>query len=176
MDTIITSKDNLKLSVSYLKSEWKELFFNYENDYTLSADAGRYPQGTDIIVSLVPLEDVSYKGKPMTHSPEWTINATYKHIFSLWNGGTLEPQIQASYKSSYRLSWMDSDYPSNYQEAFHTINLSAAYVNSDGKWTLSAYVRNLENYASKIGYFGAPVNATMLADPRTYGAVLSVRF
>ncbi|MBN1627168.1 MAG: TonB-dependent receptor [Deltaproteobacteria bacterium] len=176
LDAIITSKDNLRLSVSYLKSEWKELFFNYENDYTLSADAGRYPQGMDIIVSLVPLEDVSYKGKPMTHSPEWTINATYKHIFSLWNGGTLEPQIQASYKSSYRLSWMDSDYPSNYQEAFHMINLSAAYMNPDGKWTLSAYVRNLENYASKIGYFGAPVNATMLVDPRIYGAVLSVRF
>ena len=176
MDAIITSKDSLKLSVSYLKSEWKKLLFDYENDYTLPADAGRYPQGTDIMVSLIPLEDVSYKGKPMTHSPEWTINAAYKHIFSLRNGGTLEPQIQASYKSSYRLSWMDSDYPSNYQEAFLTMNLSAAYASPDGKWTLSAYVRNLENYASKIGYFGAPVNATMLADPRIYGAVLAVRF
>jgi iron complex outermembrane receptor protein len=173
---IISPNDTLKLSVSLLESEWKRLYFDYENEYTLPASAGRFPQGTSVMVDLIPLEDASYDGKPMTSAPKVTLNATYRHMFNLPNGGSIEPEIQALYKSSYRLTWKDEDDPYHYQENFYTLNFSAVYTAPDGKWTLSGYVKNAGDYAAKVGYSGSPVNATMLQDPRTYGAVLSVRF
>lgn len=171
---IITSKDTLDLSVSYLKSEWTDLVFDYYYDYYVTEAIPRDAPAQ--VVEILPLDDRSYNGKPMTHSPDWTIGANYKHIFILPNGGSLETQINATYKSDYRLTWKDEDYPSNYQEAYHMIDLTANYIHSDGKWTLSAYVRNLENYAVKMGYAPMPMDETRVGSPRTYGAVLSVRY
>jgi iron complex outermembrane receptor protein len=173
---ILSANDTLKLSVSLLESEWKSLFFNYENEYTLTADAPRLPQGTSMIVDLITLDDANYKGKPMTSAPKVTINATYRHLFNLPNGGSIEPELQVLYKSNYRLTWKDEDDPYHYQEDFFIFNVSAVYNSPGGKWSLSAYLKNIEEYAAKVGYFGDPVNATTLQDPRTYGAVLTVRY
>ena len=97
-----------------------------------------------------------------------------QRIFS--NGSSLEAQIQETYKSSYKLTWEPVDYPYNYQEPYHTTDLSFTYTHSDGNWTLALYGRNLENYAAKKTYFGAPASETMISDPRTYGGVLTVKF
>jgi len=179
---IVTVKDMLNLSVSYEKSEWKDLTFDYYYDYGTYAQVGGGPPGmvveaTPVDSSLVvPLDTVSFNGKPMTMTPEWSLNLSYSHIFNLWNGGSLKMQIDERYKSDYRLSWPEAEYTVNYQEAFNMTNASLTYTHSDGKWTLSANVKNLENYAEKTGYMGGAVGQMMVGDPRTYSAVLSVKF
>jgi hypothetical protein len=53
------------------------------------------------------------------------------------------------------------------------------YSSPDGKWTLSGYVKNLKNYAEKKSYFSMGMGgggSMMIGEPRTYGAVLSVRY
>ena len=170
---IITAKDILNLSVSYAKSEWTDLYFDYENDWKV-VNVG--PGETATIDNIEALENVSYNGKSMTASPEWTINLGYSHRFSLWNGGSLEGKVDGRYKSSYQLTWKDADYPYNYQEGFYTVDLSTTYNNPTGLWSLSAYVRNLTDYAEKRMYMGDPQYEMTISSPRTYGAVLSMRF
>jgi iron complex outermembrane recepter protein len=174
---ILSADDMLNLSVSYLKSEWTDLTFDYYYDYLITGVSG--PPGSGYTrANIVPADTVSYNGKPMTMSPPWTISGSYSHNFNLPNGSYIKAQIDERYKTGYRMSWKDSDYPYNYQEACHITNLSAAYTNADGKWTLSAYVRNLENYAEKRAYMtpGGGAGITTLGSPRTYGGVLSVKF
>jgi iron complex outermembrane receptor protein len=167
---LITAKDIVNFSVSYIKSEWTDLFFDWTEDYyTVLNENGE--------AEVVPLEDTSYNGKPMQNTPEWTLNLSYYHNFSLWNGGNFKVGVSSKYQSAYRLSWNDDEYPYNYQEAFHMEDANATYSHPGGIWTLSAYVKNIFNYAEKRSYMNAGGNGSLtIGNPRTYGAVLSVKF
>lgn len=152
---IITSKDILNLSASYIKSEWDDLYFDHYY-----------------------LEDVSYHGVSMANTPDWTVSATYSRNFSLANGGFLKSSITSKYQTSYKLTWKKDDLPYSYQEAHHMEDFSLAYTNPEGKWTLSGYVNNIFNYAEKKFYMsrGTGGGSMTIGDPRTYGGVLSVKF
>lgn len=167
VNAIITEKDMLILSLAYMHSEWDDLFFDWEHEYQWDATVG----------GQVPLEDSDYSGKPMTNTPEWTINMTYSHNFNLWNGGTLKASMTGKYQSAYHLSWNEEDEPGNYQEAHLMENASLAYNHPGGTWSLSAYVNNISNYAEKRNYMNAGGQGLLnISDPRTYGATLSVKF
>jgi len=172
---IITSNDMLNLSVSYLKSEWTDLVFNYYYKYQVVGGGGGGPVDWTQIQELISPN--SYNGKPMTMSPPWTLSGTYSHNFNLWNGGSIKTQIDERVRTGYRMNWKEKEYPWNYQETCHITNLSATYTHSDGKWTLSAYVKNLENYAEKRAYMTpGGQGMTTIGNPRTYGGILSVKF
>jgi hypothetical protein len=61
----------------------------------------------------------------------------------------------------------------NTEPAHHISNASIKYSDPGGKWTLNAYVKNIENYAEKKNLLN---NALRLGPPRTYGLVLSVKY
>lgn len=161
-----------------LKTEWKELVFDYVYDWydPDGGFGGGVPAFIPHAIDVYPLDDLDLTGKSITVAPKWTISASYKHTFDLPSGSVIESQIDSVYKTGYYLTWKPADEPLNYQEDYFKIDLSATYINPDGKWTFSTYVRNLMNYAEKQGYFGLPINQMTIGDPRTYGAVLSVRF
>jgi iron complex outermembrane receptor protein len=174
---VITPKDVLSLTVNYLKSEWTDLTFDYEYDYGPIGMGFGPPGGPVFPIDVEPLETVSYNGLPMTAAPEWTVNGNYSHRFSLPNGGELEAKVNAQYKTEYNLSWrLTKDYPLCYQEAFATYGANLTYTSPGGSWSLSAYGRNLTNYAEKRMYFGEPVYQMSVGNPRTYGAVITARF
>lgn len=170
---LISPNDILNLSVSYLKTEWDTLFIDYRYDWEVIDDGIRHTEEV-YDIEIKEMEDADYSGKEMTHSPEWTINANYEHIFNLWNGGSLETEIAAIFKSSYRLTWDADDYPYNYQEANCKFDLSATYNHPDNRWSLSGYVRNLTDYCEKTAYSSR--GDTRIGTPRTYGLVLSVQY
>jgi iron complex outermembrane recepter protein len=178
-NAILSPQDLLNLSVSYMKSEWTNLVFNYTYSYQavgfMPPPPGGGP-GATVPITVIPLNTVNYNGKPMMSSPKFTVTLSYSHNFNLANGATIKAGIDSRYKTAYKLSWKDRDFPWNNQEATHISNLSLGYTNADGKWTLTGYVKNLENYAEKRGYFGDPINQTTIGPPRTYGGVLSVKF
>lgn len=164
---VISENDILNLSVSYLHSEFTRLFFDYVSD---------------------ALVDKDYSGKAKTFSPEWSISLAFKHKFDLSNGGNITASLESKYQSDYFVTYMeeyteDTDDDGiyelydltgyNLQEAHTISNVSAIYSHPDGKWTLTAYVKNLENYAEKKNLM---MGTMMIGVPRTYGAVLSVRF
>jgi iron complex outermembrane receptor protein len=172
--TIITHKDKLDISISYIKKEFTDLVFDFFD-----------------ITNSFGLEDIDYSGKEMPNAPNWTINLNYSHAFSLPNGGTLTPHLEWRYTSDYVLNfqayevqlydnadgskgWSITDTSGvRDQEAYYMTDLSLVYANPDSKWTLTAYVKNLEDYAVKRGLF---MGNLQIGPPRTYGATLSVRF
>jgi iron complex outermembrane recepter protein len=168
-DAMLTANDTATLSVSYMKSEWTDLAFIWE-----------YPTEWVLINGVpteVPHENVIYNGKPMQNTPPLTVNLIYNHNFPLGNGGNIKAGFNAKYQSDYRLSWNEDDYPENYQEAFYMLGANMSYNSPSGKWSLSAYGNNLTNYAEKRMYMNAGgMGQLSIGDPRTYGAVLSVRF
>lgn len=162
MSWMISTKDRLDISYSYMQNEWTELIYYYEYDWI-------YPM-------------VDYSGKSNVNSPEHNITLTYNHYFPLWNGGTLTSRVETRYQSEYFVSFKEYDSPYRDQEAHHITNLSLIYASPSGHWTLTGWVKNLENYAVKQGLFSTGESATgmnyemMVGNPRTYGAVLSVSF
>jgi iron complex outermembrane receptor protein len=170
--TIITSNDKLDVSISYLSSEFTKLVFDFVNP--------NFP-------------DLDYTGAPETFSPEWTVSANYRHVFELPNGSRLTARIDSRYQTEYLVNYVDmyqeiifggggppmgtynfiSQKPYIEQEAHHISNISLIYAHPDGKWTLTGYVRNLEDYAEKKNFM---MGRMMIGPPRTYGAVLSVRY
>jgi hypothetical protein len=75
------------------------------------------------------------------------------------------------------LDFGTTNYPYNYQEPHYIINGNVTYTHSSGKWSLNAYIKNAMNYAVKTFWQNNAGSYSLgLNDPRTYGAVLSVRF
>jgi iron complex outermembrane receptor protein len=161
---IVTSKDRVNFSVSYLDAEWKDLTFEY-----------------DWFMYWAPPDGIeSYEGVTPVNSPEWSMTANYEHNFTLGALGTLTPRIDAQYKSEYTLLW-NSEYNDDggvsIQEAYYLFDASASFNHSSGKWSLSAYVKNITDYAVKVSYMGQTGSEEMrLGDPRTFGATFSIKF
>ena len=161
---MISSKDRADFSYSYGDNVWTDLYYHYVYSWI-------YP-------------DVDLSGVTNVNSPKHTIVLTYNHNFPLRNGGTLTTRFDTRYQTEYIISFKKADSPWRDQEAYHISGLSLIYAHSDGKWTLTGSVKNLENYAVKRSLFGKgedPENQKMIYDmmigsPRTYSAVLSVRF
>lgn len=166
-DWIISNADKLNVSVSYEHAEYGYLFFDFASPY---------------------LEDMDYTGRELTFTPDWTINVAYSHNFILPNGGSLSARIDSRYQTSFRILWNDEyaeaagregpiyyySYAGyNEQEAYHLSNLNITYAHPDGKWTLGGYIKNLENYAVKKNLMQSTM---MIGSPRTYGAVLTLKY
>jgi iron complex outermembrane receptor protein len=158
---LITSKDQVNLSIAYLKSEWETLHFEYYYG------------------DIFPDED--YSGVTPENSPEWTITGSYKHTFNLGALGSLTPRIDGKYKSEYYMVGQWKDYLENYvyvtQEAYTMWDASVSFQHSSGVWSLNAYVNNITNYAVKSSVQLTDNSMTMrLEDPRTYGATFTIKF
>ena len=156
-NAMITSRDILNLSVSFMKTEFKELIFDWFSE---------------------ELEDEDWSGREMTFSPRWTISSNYKHNFELPNGGIVTTRIDARYRTSYIISIVDFNRGVDFrgfahQEAHLMGDLSAVYTNPDGKWSITGYVKNVTNYAEKRSLMGQSMS---LSAPRNYGAVLTVSY
>jgi outer membrane receptor protein involved in Fe transport len=113
-----------------------------------------------------------------------TISANYEHVFTLSGGSTLSARIDGRYESAHltqnlHADWLALGYGQYVDVGSRTIgNLSGTWSSSGGRYSISAYVRNFtdEHYQS-YGVAGDPTSLSVnWIDPRTYGALLSVRF
>ena len=161
-DMILSYNDRLNLSISYENAEIDYLFFDYYSPY---------------------LVDVSYAGEPPTFTPEWTFTAVYDHNFNLANGGVLTARIDTRFQTKQRVNFMEEGQGSDGtfvsyigyrdQEAYHLSNVAMIYAHPDGMWTITGYVKNLENYAVKRNLIQGKLQ---IGPPRTYGIILSARY
>lgn len=151
---MITRKDRLDISVSYMNTEITNLVIYYEDYYA---------------------PYTGYEGMQLTNSPEYAITFSYEHEFTLNNGGSITPRVDSRYETESRLSFLDTTRFS-VEPDHHISNCSLKYGAPDGKWSINFYLKNIENHPEKIGYppFGA--SFVSLGAPRTYGAVLSMQF
>lgn len=167
-DYVITGKDRINMSLSYLSAEVDQVVITY------TYQGIEYPD-------LVPSQIVD-KGKSLNNAPEVSLVVGYEHRFDLANGGKITPRFDLRYTSKYYLEFypdasnipagMDVD-KVNTEPSHMMADASLNYSNAGGKWTLNGYVKNIMNYAEKNGLMRGDMR---LGPPRTFGAVLSVRF
>ena len=109
-------------------------------------------------------------------SPKQTFQIGFAYDFSLGSAGTLTPEIQTYYNSGYILTDLTPDYGSN--PAYTKTDLRLTYRNADGKFSLQAFVNNLEDKAiiTRAVYTNHRALLVNYAPPRSFGLNAAYRF
>ena len=129
--------------------------------------------------SATPLT-TNLKGNRLPQSPNVVITLGYDHIFRLGAAGTLTFSAFSRYKGDYYLDFYN--YASSRQDARTQTDLSLEYKPQSKRFSVQAFVRNLEDYRS-LAYAGntvvpgvANIYNFQFTPPRTYGVRLGVDF
>lgn len=160
-----TGNDRLSFDVQYLHSRYSD--FVYKQTTATSAPNTACPT-SPVAGEEAVLVDCS--GRPVSLSPKWTLNASYMHTFDFADGSALDALIGTQIQSSY---WVGEEYlPGEYQKSSMVSNASLTWRTADRRFSLSAFVDNIEDEAVKSGSFVQPVLGStfvVLRAPRTYG-------
>ncbi|AUW57787.1 TonB-dependent receptor [Sphingobium sp. SCG-1] len=118
--------------------------------------------------------DVNCSGMPAYNAPKWTINLAarksvpvgdYKVAFG----------VDTQFKTG---RFINADFgPEQYQPSFWTTNAQVSFGPSDNRWSVQAFVRNLQNdrtLTAVIGFLG--LQSAYISPPRTYGLRGSAKF
>lgn len=123
-----------------------------------------------------PLFTIDCSGLRAINSPKWTVNFGGEQVIPIG-----DYQIALSADAQYRSgSYIGSDYISTeYVSRVWTTNAQVSFGAKDGKYLISAFIRNINNNRAPV--YGSPAPASNLivnlpAPPRLYGLRLSARF
>ncbi|WP_395396191.1 TonB-dependent receptor (plasmid) [Novosphingobium sp. BL-8A] len=119
-----------------------------------------------------------YSGISLPGASRWTISAGYRQRFPLANGGAVVADARTQFKND---TWMWYIHQAgNFQKAYTRTDLTLGYEAPEGRWTINAFVRNVEDKATLQQ--GSPPDATTgltlnsINPPRTYGVTMGFRF
>ncbi len=114
----------------------------------------------------------------------YVLSANYEHVFNFSDGSTLSARIDARDEAAHltanlHADWLRQGYGQYVSVGSRALgDLSAAWASNGGKYSVSAYVRNVTDRKLEMHTVGINPMAlpTYYTDPRTYGAVVTVRF
>jgi iron complex outermembrane recepter protein len=112
-------------------------------------------------------------GSPMANTPTWSGMLGYEYSWDFSNGGTLTTGIQTRITDGY---WVtpEKTLANAWQSGYTKSDLTLSYRPQSEKWSLGAWVRNLENKAVTTMAF--PLGRTLIGEPRTLGVNASAKF
>ena len=175
-DFSLSDNDRFHASVNYLNAEYKELFAQFNVFDTTSA-----LNGIGDLDPVTPgVQQPNFAGNRPPFSPEWVITAGYDHTFNLGSAGTVRASANTTFKSSYFTDFYN--YRDGQQKAFTQTDMSLEYKPENGRFSLTAFAKNLENMRPLT--YGSFVSAGPFDDvfnwqfgtPGTYGVRLAVDF
>jgi iron complex outermembrane recepter protein len=122
-------------------------------------------------------------GAEMDHSPHWTAHLGYGHNWSLPTGGVLTVAADANYVTRQKAKFASHCHPDGtecWQPGHHIMNAHVAFNSADERWNVTAYIRNIENYASINGLLTTGESSVgqevyYLDPPRTFGVSVSLK-
>lgn len=157
-DIVFAPMRNMTLNVNILYNDAKFLTFNQADAFTGAI--------------------TSYAGSRIPGSVPWTITGGLNQAFPLANGGRIVFDARTQYKSSAFLWFTNS--AATYQKGYTRTDLGLTYEAPGGKFSLTGFVRNLEDKATLLqgGPVDTPTGATFtnLNPPRTYGVNVGFHF
>lgn len=119
-----------------------------------------------------------YSGVSLSGVSKWNITAAYNQRFEMASGGAIVAEVRSNFRND---TWMwYIRHPGNFQPAYTRTDLSLGYEAADGEWSITGYVRNIENKDTILQGFnpnaetGVPWNT--LNPPRTFGVIGSFKF
>jgi len=167
-----TRDDSLSANVQYLHAQYK--------DFTYTQTTATGPAQTACPVTPIAGEaavTVNCTGNILPLSPRWTANLSYRHSVRLGGGGRVDAQVGTRIESAY---WVGEEYlPGQRQGANMVSNASLSWHAPSDRWSLTAYVDNIEDEAVMSSTFVHPVLGmpiAILRPPRTWGVRVGFDF
>jgi iron complex outermembrane receptor protein len=125
------------------------------------------------------LNHVNCDGRPFTRAPRFAINLSYQHVFDL--GGSHGDVVALISTHLTTSQWLAVDYLAPEKEGAQSVtDLNITYEPPDAPWSITGYVRNIENtasYSSAFAYaFATNVFVGGINPPRTFGGIFKVHF
>ena len=131
-------------------------YLNTEYDRFVDVDDPQTP-------GVIP-EDLS--GNKFLKAPEWSLNLNWEpYTFITGAGGAFVPKIQFHYESDFYLLAFNN--PQNLQESFTRTDFRLMYQAPSGRWSLEAWVRNIEDESVLAAQFTTP--NPLLTPPQAVG-------
>jgi iron complex outermembrane recepter protein len=112
-------------------------------------------------------------GSPMANTPTWSGMLGYEYSWDFINGAILTAGLQARITDGY---WVtpEKTLANAWQSGYTKSDLTLSYRPQSEKWSLGAWVRNIENKAVTTMAF--PLGRVLIGEPRTLGVNASVKF
>lgn len=127
------------------------------------------------LANLLQANAKTYNGLTLENSPKWSLNATYQHSFHLPGGSQLIPKLNAIYKTKYWSAGgpnadIENTSGPSWQQAYSLFNVYTTWQSQNGKFDVTAYMKNISDYPVMTDYGGTYVT---LDAPRTWGIIFS---
>lgn len=194
-----TRADRFNFAVEYLHSRYDRFAYTVYDPPPFGLAFGYGAQSTscqlgpvvpvttnDPFVPTDATQRIDCSGKPLVRAPEWSGVLAYQHGFDLGSGGEVVAGVDGQFASSQYLypDFVDS----GKDDGFFTLNADITYRTRGGRFSVTAWGRNLTDetiYTGGIRYsFSAPVapqgDPTLfyanIRPPRTYGVMLKTVF
>jgi outer membrane receptor protein involved in Fe transport len=120
-----------------------------------------------------------YSGNELSRAPRWKYTLSGEYEIPLGRYGSLTPRVQ--------YTWQDDTYfrafnkPFDLQTSYHLTNAKLIWNSPEQKWSVEAFVENIEDKAAKqnilVGpdFLGSPVLA-WYGPPRFYGLQVGFKY
>ena len=172
--------DLVSINVQYLHTNYAAL------TYLAYAASGAPPAvgcpvASTAIAGTSPIArvySVDCSGRPAVNAPKWTANFEYDRTFELRGNGRIVIGLDTRVQSS---RYLTVDFlPNGSQRAFMKSNARVTYETRDERYSLTAFVNNIENRFTYSGTVQSPEKNGLFYNrvdpPRTFGVRAGVRF
>ncbi len=165
-------------SVNYLNAEYKDLKAQF-NVYTVPGTGADLTGIGDLDPTTPGVQSPNFAGNAPPFSPQFVITVGLDHVFDLGSGGTVTAKAFSTFKSSYFANFYNQRDAK--QSAYTQTDLSLEYKPESKRFSVQAFVRNLENTRALTfaGYTAAgpdDIYNWQFGTPRTYGIRVGVDF
>ena len=122
-----------------------------------------------------PVPEQNYSGYRLPNAPQWSGTMSYAHRFDL-TGGSSVTGLASTYISDFYYAYFQEQQGTE-QKPYTKTLVSLTYQNAGHDFSVSGFVKNIENNATLIsGSYTEPFTYVFLDAPRTYGFTVSKRF
>lgn len=168
-----TSSTTLNAKVQYLDAEYDDLHLYTAAPRDNFACPFTFTGGT---AGGAPVKDFNCSGNPLLFSPKWTVNLGGEQVVPLGEKLELVANIDTAWRSQ---QWGAFEYLAFEKiPGYWTTDASLTLRSPGDNWSLTGYVRNLENKRRNLTPQSAPSGFAVghYTAPRTYGLRLSGNF
>jgi iron complex outermembrane receptor protein len=154
-----------QLDIDFLPARGTELFLNA---------TWLHAEYTKFVDPLPPFQDL--EGFQLQLSPTLSGTAGLQQQWWLGRGGVLAARAEVYYNDGF---WGTYNHvPNTYQSSYTRTDVTLTYTTDDEKWSVSAYVNNIEDEAvyPNLTAAGTGEILSTISLPRTYGVRMAVRF
>ncbi|WP_354286288.1 TonB-dependent receptor [Sphingomonas sp. UYEF23] len=173
-----TRADRLSVNLQYVKSKYDTFLYSVP---LLSATATKAavtcPQTVATSITGARTATVDCAGQVLPQTPRWTLNASYQRTFEIANQAKVEAIVGTKVQSSF---YVGEEFLSGEFQGTSMVSYASLTYRAPGdRFSVGAYVDNIENQAVKASSFVQPaigVPVVILRAPRTFGARAGFRF